>query len=218
MRQINSSYLDPLNIVWTELSKQLGFDIVRDPEVFAAFDGDRVLRIGTSETLDPDDSLGQMVLHELCHALVEGPEAMGTPDWGLDFDNPNHRAHEFAALRLQASFADHVAMRNFFGSTTDFRWYFDLIPNDSLHSRVDPDSVSKAFDSSIFPVPEGDLSLSALESVFADDRSAIEMAQKGRLTAEREKWLEPIMTAVNRTASLAKVVREIATEGSIWKF
>ena len=217
MRQINSNYSDPLNIVWTELSKQLGFDIVRDPEVFAAFDGVRVLRIGTPETLDPDDSLGQMVLHELCHALVEGPEAMRTPDWGLDFDNPSHRAHEFATLRLQASFADHVAMRDFFASTTDFRWYFDLIPNDSLHSRVDPDSVSRVLGSSVSLVQESELSLSDLESVFVDDRSAIDMAQKGRLTAHREKWLEPIMVAINRTASLATVIREIAPDGSIWK-
>ena len=162
MRQINSNYSDPLNIVWTELSKQLGFDIVRDPKVFAAFDGVRVLRIGTPETLDPDDSLGQMVLHELCHALVEGPEAMRTPDWGLDFDNPSHRAHEFATLRLQASFADHVAMRDFFASTTDFRWYFDLIPNDSLHSRVDPDSVSRVLGSSVSLVQESELSFVGL--------------------------------------------------------
>ena len=204
-------------MIWTELSKQLGFEIVRDPEVFAAFDGDRVLRIGTPESLDPDDSLGQMVLHELCHALVEGPAAMGTPDWGLDFDNPRHRVHEFATLRLQASFADQFAMRDFFASTTDFRWYFDLIPSDALHSKMDPDSISRVLNSSIGAVPENDLSLSNVESVFEDDRSAMEMAQQGRLTAHREKWLEPIVSAVNRTASLAGVVREIAPDGSIWR-
>jgi hypothetical protein len=82
---------------------------------------------------------------------------------------------------------------------------------------VDPDSVSRVLGSSVSLVQESELSLSDLESVFADDRSAIDMAQKGRLTAHREKWLEPIMVAINRTASLATVIREIAPDGSIWK-
>ncbi|MEP7112338.1 MAG: YkgJ family cysteine cluster protein, partial [Ilumatobacteraceae bacterium] len=51
------------------------------------------LLIGTDETLDADDSLAQMIFHEICHAIVAGPENFGSTDWGLDNNNAVERSH-----------------------------------------------------------------------------------------------------------------------------
>lgn len=111
--------------------------IERSTEVNASWDGNETLTIGTPETLDPDDCLAQMVLHEVCHALVEGPESLQKLDWGLE-NNPAKKVHEHAALRLQAALADMVGMRAFFASTTVFRAYYDALPAEPLASGDDP--------------------------------------------------------------------------------
>ena len=41
------------------------------------------LRLGGAQ-LDADDSLAQLVLHEICHLLVQGPAHRDQNDWGLD--------------------------------------------------------------------------------------------------------------------------------------
>lgn len=137
-REITRKYEDPLNLIWIHAARCCGIRVIRDAEVFAAWDGIDTLRIGQAETLDPDDSLAQMIFHELCHALVEGPEAQHQPDWGLDFGNPEHEKHEHACLRLQAALADPFQLREFLASTTDYREYYDQIPADPFANRDDP--------------------------------------------------------------------------------
>jgi hypothetical protein len=129
---VRSVYTDPIDLIWTDAAKKLGMTVVRCPEVYAAWDGNGSLRIGTPDTLDPDDSLAQMVLHECCHALVVGPEGFSKEDWGLDYGDPGHVIFEQAALVIQARLADAFGLRNFLASTTDFRAFFDRIGNDPL--------------------------------------------------------------------------------------
>ena len=138
MRRIEKEYQDPVEIIWVHAARQLGIEVRRDPEVFAAWDGNGVLRVGTAETLDADDSLAQMIFHELCHWLVEGPESFSEPDWGLVYDEPTHEVHEHACLRLQSAKADQFGLRQFFASTTDYRAYFDSLPSDPLEPSGDP--------------------------------------------------------------------------------
>ncbi|MFG0319785.1 MAG: YkgJ family cysteine cluster protein, partial [Planctomycetota bacterium JB042] len=88
--------------------------------------------IGTPETLDPDDSLAQMILHELCHALVEGERAVGREDWGLDNRSDADLPRERACLRLQATLAAGVGLRGFLAPTTDHRAFYDRLPDDPL--------------------------------------------------------------------------------------
>ncbi len=135
-RSIHKRYDDPLDLIWVHTARDCGIQIVRSADVFAAWDGKGILQIGTPETLDPDDSLAQMILHELCHALVAGPQAFQQEDWGLDYDQNDHQVFEHAALRLQAALADTVRLRTFFASTTDFRDYFDRLP---IHPLDDPE-------------------------------------------------------------------------------
>ncbi len=132
------TYQDPVDLIWTETAKSLGIVVVRSSEVFASWDGVSILSIGAADTLDPNDSLAQMILHELCHLLVEGPEAMHKPDWGIQNGNIAYRVHEHACLRLQAALADTVGLRSFFAATTVFRKYYDRLPTDPLGDGADP--------------------------------------------------------------------------------
>lgn len=132
MRAVEFEYHDPLELVWIETARRCGMNVVRDAEVFAAWDGEKQLRIGTPETLDADDSLAQIILHELCHALVAGQTGMQKEDWGLDYDDPAHAVFEHAALRLQAALSQRCGLRQFLGATTDYRDYYDQLPSDPL--------------------------------------------------------------------------------------
>jgi hypothetical protein len=137
MRAIHHVYQDPLEVLWTQTARELGIEVKRDSTVFAHWDGEGTLRIGTPETLDADDSLAQMIFHEVCHALVEGPDAFKLPDWGLEND-PSRRVHEHACLRLQAVFSDAYGLRSFLAATTMFRSYYDQLPENPLESVEDP--------------------------------------------------------------------------------
>lgn len=116
----------------------MGMRVQRSSDVNASWDGCGTLTIGTPETLDPDDCVAQMILHEVCHALCEGPECLTKPDWGLDNSDPAKRVHEHACLRLQAALADQCQMRSFFAATTFFRSYYDQLPDDPLADGSDP--------------------------------------------------------------------------------
>ena len=138
MRNINKTYTDPLDLIWIQAAAQMGMRVERSPEVNASWDGRGVLTIGTPETLDPDDCLAQMILHETCHALCEGPESLLKPDWGLESFSPAKKIHEYACLRLQAALADQYGMRSFFAATTMFRSYYDQLPANPLEAGDDP--------------------------------------------------------------------------------
>jgi hypothetical protein len=138
MRNIEKTYDDPLSLIWVHAAARMGIRIERSSEVNASWNGAGVLTIGTPETLDPDDCLAQMILHEVCHALCEGPGSLQQPDWGLDNFDPAKRVHEHACLRLQAALADQYGLRAFFAATTMFRPYYDRLPAEPLAAGDDP--------------------------------------------------------------------------------
>jgi hypothetical protein len=72
-------YEDPLDRIWTTAASRIGFEIARSPSVYASVESGTIF-IGPPETLDSDDCLAQLIFHELCHSLVEGPEALDAPD------------------------------------------------------------------------------------------------------------------------------------------
>jgi hypothetical protein len=78
-----------------------------------------------------------MIFHEICHALVAGPEALRQPDWGLDNTSSRDVVFEHAANRLQAAFADRFGLRKFLRTTTEFRVYYDSLPEDPLRDARD---------------------------------------------------------------------------------
>ncbi|GAB5441492.1 MAG: hypothetical protein Fues2KO_18410 [Fuerstiella sp.] len=136
--QISFRYHDPLELVWIKAAERMGMRIERSDRVYAAWDGCGTLTVGTPETLDPDDCLAQMILHEVCHALVEGADAFHLPDWGIDILNPAHRSREFSCLHLQAAITQPFGLKQMLGATTSFRAYYDQLPADPLSDATDP--------------------------------------------------------------------------------
>ncbi|HEU5058882.1 MAG TPA: YkgJ family cysteine cluster protein [Kofleriaceae bacterium] len=138
MRRIEHSYRDPLDQIWLTTARRIGLTIERGDDVYASTDGRATLRIGAAPTLDPDDSLAQMIFHELCHSLVEGPDSFARPDWGLDNTSSRDELREHACLRLQAHLAARHGLRQVLAPTTDYRAYWDRLPADPLAPRRDP--------------------------------------------------------------------------------
>ncbi len=139
MRTPDHRYVDPLAEVWLGAAARIGLRVERSPAAYAASDGRGTLTIGSDETLDPDDSLAQMIFHELCHALIAGPDAFARADWGLDNITAVDAWREHATLRLQATLARRYGLDRFFAPTTDYRpEFWDTLTVDALADRTDP--------------------------------------------------------------------------------
>jgi hypothetical protein len=137
-REVTHRYVDPLTQIWLTAARRIGLRVVRTPDAYAATDGRGTLEIGTEATLDPDDSLAQMIFHELCHSLVEGEQAFTQPDWGMDNADPGHDWREHACQRVQWVLAGRHGLRAVFAPTTDFRAFWDKLSGDVLTDRADP--------------------------------------------------------------------------------
>ena len=137
-REVTHRYIDPLAQVWLGAARRIGLRVQRTPDAYAATDGAGTLAIGDDATLDPDDSLAQMIFHELCHSLVEGEESFAKPDWGMDNTGPDHDWREHACLRVQWVLAGRHGLRGVFAPTTDFRAFWDQLSGDVLADRTDP--------------------------------------------------------------------------------
>lgn len=206
MRTIHSEYQDPLDAIWLETCRRWGWKVIRSDQVFAAWDGLGTLTIGTADTLDPDDSLAQLILHEFCHAMVEGPSSWGLPDWGLDITDRSQLAHEHAALILQAVVSDAFGLRTFFGSTTDARRYYDRLPASAVELRQsiqDPASVP----------PNMDMGCSEEKS----SPCPFTMAAKGLAVLRTESNFRiPLQAAFEATAKIATITQAFAQPASLW--
>jgi hypothetical protein len=134
-RTPHASYLDPLSEIWLIAAQRIGLRIDRSDQVFASTDGRGRLTIGTPSTLDPDDSLAQMIFHELCHSLIEGPGSFARPDWGMDNVTAADEWREHACLRLQWVLSGRFGLRGLLAPTTDFRAFWDALPDDPLAER-----------------------------------------------------------------------------------
>src|SRR5580692_7809055 len=103
-RQVTHRYADPLAEVWLAAARRIGLAVTRTPDAYAATDGRGTLAIATDDALDADDSLAQMIFHELCHSLVEGERSFQERDWGMEpteSGGPDHDWREHACLRAQ---------------------------------------------------------------------------------------------------------------------
>jgi hypothetical protein len=128
-------YEDPLARVWIACAERVGFRIERTDQAYASSDGRGTIFIAVESMFDPDDSLAQMIFHELCHALVEGEAGEKRTDWGLGYSGGGNPWREHACLRLQAYLAGSVGLRDFFAPTTDFRVSFwNSLPADPFEA------------------------------------------------------------------------------------
>ena len=137
-RTVMYRYEDPLSIVWLAAAAELGWRVRRSDEVYASWDGRGTLTLSEASGFDADDSLAQLILHEMCHALIEGEAGLSLPDFGLENIDERHLVREHATHRLQATLADRVGLRRFFAVTTDWRPYYDALPADPMADGGDP--------------------------------------------------------------------------------
>lgn len=131
-RTLTHRYLDPVDEIWLATAKKLGFEVQRSNDAYASYDGKGVLTIATFAQLDQDDSLAQLIFHELCHALVTGHGAQHAPDWGLQNIDQRDLVREHACHRLQAALSDRHGLRELMAVTTEHRSYWDALPADPL--------------------------------------------------------------------------------------
>jgi hypothetical protein len=136
-REVTHRYIDPLADVWLGAARRIGLRVVRTRDAYAATDGTGTLAIATDDALDADDSLAQMIFHELCHSLVEGERSFARADWGMDNTGPDHDWREHACLRVQWVLAGRHGLRGVFAPTTDFRAFWDGLAGDVLADRDD---------------------------------------------------------------------------------
>lgn len=138
-REIRTRYIDPTDLIWLRTAERLDMGVRRSDDVFASWDpATRDLTISTPDGLDPDDCLAQMIFHEICHALVEAPAGLDRRDWGLENVDDRDLTREHACHRLQAKLADRHGLRGFMAVTTDWRPYWDALPEDPLGPGSDP--------------------------------------------------------------------------------
>lgn len=137
-RSFGPDYRDPVDEIWRAAASRLGMVVARSDEVFASWDGQRTLTISEPSGFDPDDCLAQMIFHEICHALVEGPSAHRLPDWGLENIDDRDILREYACHRLQAALSDPYGLRAVLAPTTVHRTYYDALPADPLGPCDDP--------------------------------------------------------------------------------
>ncbi len=190
-RIIDARYDAPIDLLWVETARRCGVPrIERSSSVFAAYDGAGTLTLGSAETFDADDGLPQLVFHELCHALVEGPSGLRAVDWGLDNVGDGDLPREWASLRVQAALAEPHGLRAILAPTTDHRAYYDALPPDPL-APIDGDD--------------------------AGDRAAIAAAGEGLLRATEEPWATALGNALAITGQLAASIASLAPEGSLWR-
>jgi len=118
--------------LWTAAASRLGFRVERTPDAYASTDGRGALLVGEEASLDTDDSVAQLIFHELCHAAVQGPSSWRLPDWGLSNTDERDVWREHACLRVQASLAERSGLRRLMTPTTDYRHYYAALPTDAL--------------------------------------------------------------------------------------
>jgi hypothetical protein len=121
----------PLDEIWIAAAAKLGVQLVRGGDAYVHFDGER-LHVCDDAHLDADDTVAQLVMHELCHALVQGPAMREVADWGLDNTNERDELRERAAVRLQAHLAGSRGLRAHLFPTTVVRAFYEALGDDAL--------------------------------------------------------------------------------------
>lgn len=143
MRVPSHRYRDPLDRIWLTTAARIGLHVERTPDAYASTPGNGALLLATAEHLDQDDCIAQLVFHELCHSLVQGEASFRERDWGLDNESDRDVIREEACLRAQAVLSGRHGLRRILAPTTDFRAFYDALPEDPLMPRWVP-SVSLA--------------------------------------------------------------------------
>ncbi len=178
----STRYEDPLSAIWLECATRLGLRVQRSGDTYASTSGRGDLLLGDGSTLDPDDCLAQMVLHEICHWLVCGPEAFEWIDWGLDNEVDRDIELEHATLRVQAALLDPLGLRAVLAPTTVYRAFYDALPPDPFFERSQ------------------------------DERPCIVRARAGYARRLERPWAPALIEALRATADIVHTLRRFRSD------
>lgn len=173
----STRYEDPLNTIWLECAARLGLRVQPSGDTYASSSGQGDLWLGEGAALDADDCVAQMVLHEICHWLVCGPESFDWIDWGLDNEVDRDIELEHATLRVQAALLDPLGLREVLAPTTVYRAFYDALPPDPFSERN------------------------------PDERSCIVRARAGYARRLARPWAPTLTEALRATADIAQTLR-----------
>ncbi len=120
-----------LDSIWLEAAQTLDVPVTRAGDAYVHWDG-RTLFIAGDEHLDDDDTVAQLVLHELCHWITQGSDARALPDWGLDNTSERDADRELSCVRLQAHLLGAFGLRSALFPTTPLRDFFSRLGDDAL--------------------------------------------------------------------------------------
>lgn len=110
--------------LWVGLLEEAGFRLARRSTSYVWYDGAGEVAVAPDDELDADDTLAQIILHELVHFLVQGEAARNEPDWGLDNLTDRDAYLEEAALVMQRRLLAVWGLESVLVPTTDFRPYY----------------------------------------------------------------------------------------------
>lgn len=122
---MNLRHIDEL---WIDVARRLDVPVARGGDAYVHWDG-ATLHLADEAALDEDDSVAQLILHELCHALVQDSRA---PDWGLDNTSDRDDERERACVRLQAHLAGLHGLRDRLYPTTVVRPFYESLGVNAL--------------------------------------------------------------------------------------
>lgn len=179
----STRYEDPLDAIWLECASRLGLRVQRSGDTYASSTGQGDLLLGDGASLDPDDCIAQMVLHEICHWLVCGPESLDWVDWGLDNEVDRDVELEHATLRVQAALLEPLGLRDVFAPTTVYREFYDALPPDPFFERS------------------------------VDERSCIVRARAGYARRLERPWDPTFAEALGATADIVHSLRRFRSIG-----
>ena len=202
-----------MSLIWLDCLRSIGWRLKRSSEVFASWDGEGQLTLGLAAELDPDDHLGQLILHELCHALIEGTRGRHQIDWGLENIDQRHLVNEFACHRLQAYFADQYGLRGLFAVTTDWRPYFDQIPAESVVEQTDGQLVQWA---TLFGISVSEARSLDVCATYKFRRFLSEESPAPAQEVSDRVIIHHIHRALAKSKALANVMADLSLKDTLW--
>ena len=123
---------EAITSLWMSVAAEAGWQVIRTTDAYASSDGAGRISIAVDEALDGDDAPAQLIFHELCHALTQGPPSWAQPDWGLSNTDTRDVVAEHACLCVHVLLTAPFALRAAMAPTTEYRAYHDGLDLDAV--------------------------------------------------------------------------------------
>jgi len=118
---------ETITSLWISVAAEVGWQVIRTTDAYASSDGAGRIFVGVDEVLDQDDAPAQLIFHELCHALTQGPASWCLADWGLSNMDTRDVVAEHACLCVHVLLTTPFGLRAALAPTTEYRAYHDAL-------------------------------------------------------------------------------------------